>query len=157
VAGMSDAQWNFRPSPGHWSAAECVEHLALSEYMVYGVVRQEMMKSPAEPDKRDTVKGKDEMLVKTVPDRSHKFKTIANLEPTHKFGTPQQTLEYFEGIHAKTIDYMKTTDDALRDHFREHPALGRLDGYQWILFIAEHTKRHTAQILELKAEPNFPK
>src|SRR5271168_2593027 len=83
VKGMSDAQWNFRPPPDHWSAAECVEHLTLSEYMVYGVVRQEMMKSPAEPEKRESVKGKDELVVKMVPDRSHKIKTIANLEPTH--------------------------------------------------------------------------
>jgi hypothetical protein len=157
VKGMSDAQWNFRPSPDHWSAAECVEHLTLSEYMVYGVVRQELMKGPAEPEKRESVKGKDELVVKMVPDRSHKVKTIANLEPTHKFGTPEKTLEFFEGIHAKTIEYVKTTDDDLRDHFRDHPALGRLDGYQWILFIAEHTRRHTAQILELKADPNYPK
>jgi DinB superfamily len=157
VKGFSDAQWNFKPSPDHWSAAECVEHLTLSEYMVYGVVRQEMMKGPAEPEKRDSVKGKDEMVVKMVPDRSHKVKTISNLEPTHKFGTPEKTLEYFIGINGMAIDYVKTTDDDLRDHFRDHPALGRLDGYQWILFIAEHTRRHTAQILELVADPNFPK
>lgn len=156
VKGFSDAQWNFRPAAGHWSAAECVEHLTLSEYMVYGVVRQEMMKGPAEPEKRDSVRGKDEVVLKMVPDRSHKIKTISTLEPTHKFGTPQKTLEYFVGINSKAIDYIETTEDDLRDHFRDHPALGRLDGYQWILFIAEHTRRHTAQILELKADPNFP-
>jgi hypothetical protein len=157
VAGFSDAQWNFKPSPDHWSSAECVEHLTLSEYMVYGVVRQEMMNSPAEPGKRESVKGKDEMVVKLVPDRSHKVKTISDLEPTRRFGTPDKTLEYFVGINAKAIEYVKTTADDLRDHFRDHPALGRLDGYQWILFVAEHTRRHTAQIVELKGDPNFPK
>jgi hypothetical protein len=157
VKGFSEVQWNFKPSPDHWSAAECVEHLTLSEYMVYGVVRQEMMKGPAEPEKRESVKGKDQLVVKMVPDRSHKFKTIADLQPTHKFGTPEKTLEYFVGINGKAIEYVQTTGDDLRDHFRDHPALGRLDGYQWILFIAEHTRRHTAQILELEADPNFPR
>jgi hypothetical protein len=156
VKGFSDAQWNFRPAADHWSAAECVEHLTLSEYMVYGVVRQEMMKGPAEPEKHESVKGKDELVLKMVPDRSHKFKTISTLEPSHKFGTPEKTLEYFVGINGKAIEYMQTTDDNLREHFRDHPALGRLDGYQWILFIAEHTRCHTAQILELKSDPNFP-
>jgi len=30
-------------------------------------------------------------------------------------------------------------------------------GYEWILFIAAHSERHTKQILEVKADPNFPK
>jgi len=38
----------------------------------------------------------------------------------------------------------------------EHPALGALDGYQWVLFLAAHGVRHTKQILEVKAEPCFP-
>ena len=52
-----------------------------------------------------------------------------------------------------------STQDDLRDHFRDHPvpAIGTLDAYQWILLISGHTRRHTAQILEVKADPNFPK
>ena len=38
----------------------------------------------------------------------------------------------------------------------EHPALGPLDGYQWVLFLAAHSVRHTKQILELKASAGFP-
>jgi len=37
------------------------------------------------------------------------------------------------------------------------PAIGTLDGYQWILLISGHERRHTLQILEVKADPNFPK
>jgi len=32
-----------------------------------------------------------------------------------------------------------------------------LDGYEFILFIAGHSERHTKQIAEVKADPNFPK
>jgi hypothetical protein len=32
-----------------------------------------------------------------------------------------------------------------------------LDGYEWLLFIGAHSERHTKQILEVKADPNFPK
>ena len=30
-------------------------------------------------------------------------------------------------------------------------------GYQWVLFIGAHSQRHTLQIYEVKASPNFPK
>ena len=28
---------------------------------------------------------------------------------------------------------------------------------QWVLFVAAHSERHTKQINEVKADPNFPK
>jgi hypothetical protein len=45
----------------------------------------------------------------------------------------------------------------LRDHAVDSPLNKKLDGYEWILFIAAHSERHTKQILEVKADPNFPK
>jgi len=41
-------------------------------------------------------------------------------------------------------------------HVFDHPALGPLDGYEWVLAVAAHTERHTKQILEVKADANFP-
>jgi len=32
-----------------------------------------------------------------------------------------------------------------------------MDAYQWLLLISAHSARHTAQIEEVKADPNFPK
>ena len=31
-----------------------------------------------------------------------------------------------------------------------------MDGYQWILTAAAHVERHTKQMLEVRADPNFP-
>jgi len=30
VAGVSDAQFNWKPSPGRWSVAQCLKHLVLT-------------------------------------------------------------------------------------------------------------------------------
>jgi hypothetical protein len=30
-----------------------------------------------------------------------------------------------------------------------------MDGYEWILATGSHIERHTKQILEVKADPNF--
>jgi hypothetical protein len=35
--------------------------------------------------------------------------------------------------------------------------VGKMDGYEFILFIAAHSERHVKQIDEVKADPNFPK
>jgi hypothetical protein len=51
---------------------------------------------------------------------------------------------------------MKTTPD-LRAHVADSPIGQPLDAYEWLLFIAAHSKRHTEQIQEVKADPNFPK
>ncbi len=50
---------------------------------------------------------------------------------------------------------MKTTPD-LREHVTEGP-VGKLDAYEWLLFIGAHSERHTKQILEVKADAGFPK
>jgi hypothetical protein len=32
-----------------------------------------------------------------------------------------------------------------------------MDAYEWLIFMSAHTKRHTLQIEEVKADPKFPK
>jgi hypothetical protein len=39
----------------------------------------------------------------------------------------------------------------------DHPVFKTLDTYQWLLLISAHMRRHTLQIVEVKADPNFPK
>jgi hypothetical protein len=45
----------------------------------------------------------------------------------------------------------------MRGHAIDSPMGVKLDAYEWILFISAHSERHTKQILEVKADPNFPK
>jgi hypothetical protein len=79
------------------------------------------------------------------------------LRPTGRFATETELIKAFEDNRSATMDYLRTTNDDLRDHFFDHPAFGTLDGYQWLLLISAHSARHTAQIEEVKADPNFPK
>jgi hypothetical protein len=157
IAGLSEKQWTFKPAPDRWSVAEVAEHITVSESVLLGLVQKQLMSSPAAPDKRDQVKGKDEVVLEKVPDRSHKFQAPEMLRPTGRWATEADLTRAFEGNRAATIDYVRTTNDDLRDHFYDHPALGTLDGYQWLLLISAHSARHTAQIEEVKADPNFPK
>ena len=56
-----------------------------------------------------------------------------------------------------TIDYIRTTQDDLKDHFVTGSPLGTIDCYQGLIFLAAHCARHTLQIEEVMASPGFPK
>lgn len=157
IAGLSVKQWTFKPGPDRWSVAEVAEHITISELTLGGLVQQKIAQSPATPEKRDQVKGKDEMILQKVPDRSHKAQAPEFLKPTGRWATEADLVKAFNEARAANIDYVRTTNDDLRDHFFDHPAFGTLDGYQWLLLISAHSARHTEQIEEVKADPNFPK
>jgi uncharacterized damage-inducible protein DinB len=157
IAGLSEKQWRFKAAPERWSIAEVAEHITISESTFLGTLRTEVMTSPADPSKRAEVKGKDEMVLKMVPDRTQKRHAPENLKPTNRWPNRDELTKAFEENRKATMDYVKTTTADLRDHFAPHGSPGLLDGYQWILFISAHSERHTEQIEEVKADPNFPK
>jgi len=154
VKGLSAAQWNFKPAPERWSIAQVVEHLAAAEDMLRGMIVEKVMISPAAPD-RD-VKMIDDLVLKTVPDRSHKVDAPEPLRPVNRFGTPEEALKHFVESRGQTEDFLKRTPD-LRAHAIDSPMGQKLDGYEWVLLIAAHSERHTKQINEVKADANFPK
>jgi len=157
IAGLSQKQWAFKPAPDRWSVAEVAEHIAVSEATLSGLVEKQIMQSPAAPEKREQVKGKDQVILQRMPDRSHKAQAPEFLRPTGRWATQADLTKAFEESRKATMDYIRTTNDDLRDHFFDHPVFGTLDGYQWLLLISGHSARHTEQIEEVKADPNFPK
>lgn len=157
ISGLSQKQWTFKPAPDRWSVAEVAEHITVSESTLLGLVQSRLMQSPADPAKREQVKGKDQLIITKVPDRSHKAQAPEFLRPTGRWATEADLVKTFESSRDATMNYVRTTNDDLRDHFFDHPAFGTLDGYQWLLLIATHSTRHTEQIEEVKADPNFPK
>jgi uncharacterized damage-inducible protein DinB len=157
IAGLSEKQWRYKPAPDRWSVAEVAEHITVAESSILGLVREQVMKSAATPEKRDEVKGKDEIVLTKILDRSTKAQAPEFLKPTGRFATRDDLAKEFDRARQATIEYVRTTQDDLRDHFGPHPILGELDGYQWLLLNAAHCARHTKQIEEVKADPGFPK
>jgi uncharacterized damage-inducible protein DinB len=153
--GLSEAQWNFKPATNRWSVAEVTEHIAAAEDFLMNMIQEQVMKAPARTNATD-VKAIDEFVLKAIPDRSVKAQAPEPLQPNNRFGSPQDSLKHFKESRAKTIKFLKTTKD-LRDHAINSPLGKELDGYEWVLFIAAHSERHTKQIIEVKADPNFPK
>jgi hypothetical protein len=153
--GLSAAQWNFKAGPDRWSVAEVTEHIAAAEDYIRGMVVEKVMTAPPRGAGED-VTAIDEMVVKMIPDRSTKRQAPEPLKPTNRFGSPEGSLKHFLEARSTTEDFLKKTPD-LREHAADSPLGKKLDAYEWILFISAHSERHTKQILEVKADPNFPK
>jgi hypothetical protein len=157
TSGLSEAQWNFKPAPDRWSIAECAEHIGATEAFILNLITEQALKGPAEPEKRVQVQGKDTSMMAMAVDRSAKFKAPEQIQPTRRWSTSGEITKNVLENRAHTIAFVNTTQEDLRDHFMDHPVFKTLDTYQWILLTSAHMRRHTAQILEVKADPNFPK
>jgi hypothetical protein len=156
VAGLSEAQWNFKPAPERWSVAEVAEHITLAEDFLFNA-SQQILTAPATPEKKAEVQGKDEIVLTKTLDRSRKGTAPEPLVPSHKWASHQEMMEQYKKSRDRAIAYVASTQDELRSHFYKHPAYDLLDAYQWLLFMAAHSERHILQLKEVKADPNFPK
>ena len=156
VKGLTADQLNFKSDTSRWSVAQCVEHIALAEAALT-MAYQHALTLPADPSKRDSIKYSDMQIIGFLTDRSRKFQAPEMLKPIGTFGSFQASLDSFVARRNRNIEFIKTTQDDLRDHCSTFPGVGTVDDYQVILFMVSHSKRHTKQLEEVKANPGFPR
>lgn len=154
VEGLTEAQWRFKAGPDRWSIAEVAEHIAISEGTILDLITTKMLQAPAKKAGEGMT---DEKLIAGVTDRSQKAQAPEMLKPVNKWPTREALVTDFNAARDKTIAWTRTTTDDLRAHAAPHPAFGPLDLHQWILLIAGHSARHTAQIEEVKSAASYPK
>jgi hypothetical protein len=155
VAGVSPAQWNFKPVPERWSLAEIAEHIALAEDRLFMLVSEKILKEPAEPNRRGEVAGMDEKVLQSVPNRSQKAQAPEMLQPTHRFKDKDAAVAAFLASRDRNIAWVEKRPEGLRDHFAPSPS-GLMDAYQWLLLVSAHTERHLKQMNEVKADRGYP-
>lgn len=154
IDGVSDAQWTWKSAPDRWSVAETAEHITKAEDMLRGMV-EGMMKTPAAPDLLAKTKGKEEVILKNIPDRSKKATAPEPLVPKGSFASKAALIEAFKAARAKTLAIAGGTTD-LRAYAQPGLPVGDVDAYQFVLFLSAHTERHTKQIDEVKATAGYP-
>jgi len=155
VQRLSREQLHFRPAPGRWTVAECVEHIAMVEERVLGLIQKVLGDGPA-PAKRSAMEGRDGILVEEVAGRSRRVEAPEYLVPRGRW-PDEQLWKEFEAARQRTREFASGTDADLRKHFYAHPVLGELDLYQWLLLIGAHCDRHRAQSEEVMASAGFPR
>lgn len=183
--GLSPAQLTFKPAPHRWSVAQCIDHMARSEdYIVHKMVRERLLKS-TEPVHPFDAKLKpppgpvpfrmghleDGLMIRAMTDRSRRapVTTVTGPPPVEEIAPASRpedlarAVTYFLEVRARTIDYVRLTQDDLRGHWAStqqvvyFPVRNFQDGYQWILRMSAHVERHLQQIDEVKRDGKFPR
>lgn len=156
VEGLTPAQLSFKVDSTRWSVEDCVKHIAMAEMGLWKTI-QDGLSQPPNPEKRAEIKMTDEQLVKAIQDRSTKFQAPEPLQPKNTpFKSMAEALSSFKENRTKLISYIDDTQEDMRNHVINFP-VGIMDAYQLVLLMSAHSNRHTQQIKEVMADPNFPK
>ena len=149
ISDMSEKQWYRRPGPGEWSAAECAQHLLETELYFFMPSVEKMLADAPDPDRMKETAGKEQAVIDSMEIRTYKIKGQPWEESSDKVIDKAALISAFQAKRAENIQWLENSDGNFRANFMEFPGMGPIDVYQFILFIAAHTTRHTAQIQEI--------
>lgn len=141
------------PGPGRWSAAGIVEHLAIIEQRVAGIIAGKIAAAKAEGLAAETATDPILPTIDTakVIDRTTRVAAPPTGQPT---GLPADAAwTAFDRASASVRDALAQGDGfAIGTLTHVHPLFGPLSLYYWFGFIGAHEARHAAQIREIAAE-----
>jgi DinB superfamily len=151
---LSLDQLQFRPAPGRWSVAECMEHIVVVENRILDGIH-DAIRQPIDPATRSAFDNREGSLRELVADRSVPREAPDPVRPLGRWPV-HDLLAQFRLARARSVDCAQSQSE-LRQHFFSHRAFGVLDCYQWLLLIAAHGERHRQQAEEVIAAPGFPR
>jgi hypothetical protein len=145
IAGLSESQMRLKPQPERWSIAECVEHVAVTEELLFGMVTR----GTVNPNGKPLDPEKDARLAVALLNRERRFSAPETVRATGRFATVDESIAHFLKSRERVIAYARECAEDLRHRFTLHPLLGEIDCYRCLLLLALHPARHAAQINEI--------
>jgi len=145
VHGLTDEQARTRPAADRWSVLECLEHVNFVERRFLGMVKASEAGTPA---KRDAEK--EAKLMAVVVDRSNRRTAPEAVRPTSKYTSISEAVEEFNAVRNETLRFAAEQGANLLTRTATHPVFGLLSGAEALLLIANHGRRHTAQMREAR-------
>ena len=153
IATVPADRHTTRASAEAWSAAEVVNHLALTDRRVTALLTKitgDARANGAPPD-TETAPILAKIKVSHVLDRTTKIRNPR--------GDPAADCNLADGLVAldaarKDLKALLRQSDlpSLAAVTAPHPAFGPLTGYEWVAFMAAHTHRHADQIREIAGQ-----
>jgi uncharacterized damage-inducible protein DinB len=152
AASVPTESWQTRPGDGDtWSVSEVLEHLHRVERGAAAVLTKRIAKAReaghAKETESSSVLGTLEQF--RVSDLDRRLVAPELVRPTEN--PDRATVERWLAESRAALDAAIANGDglALGSIRHTHMRFGELDLYQWLLFVAEHEKRHTAQLREV--------
>jgi uncharacterized damage-inducible protein DinB len=144
VSALDDHGWRARPHPRAWSPLDILEHLAIVERSVLGLVAERLPGRPPRPDRKAVLT--DDDVVGQIEDRRRTVEAPVPVRPRSEMTSGAEAVAAFESVRSDVLRFASETKGDLRSMLARHAILGVLDAYQWLLFVGAHTNRHRAQI-----------
>jgi len=152
ASSVPSDSWQARPGDGQWSVSEILEHLQRVDRSVTALLTKKLAAArvaghPAETETSSILGTLDQFRVSEVGDR----KLVAPEPVTPTENPDRETVERKLAESRAALNAAIASGDglALGSIKHTHLRFGELDLYQWILFVAGHEKRHTAQLREV--------
>jgi uncharacterized damage-inducible protein DinB len=146
VSGLTEEQACTRPAPDRWSVLECLEHVSFVERRFLGFVKASEAGTPAERDA-----AKEAAIEERVLDRINRRTAPEAVRPAGKYGSLSEALQDFNAARDETLRFASEQGMNLLSRSASHPVFGPLNGVEALLLIANHGRRHTAQMQEAAA------
>lgn len=144
---VSAEQWQTRPVPTRWSAAELVGHVMTIERAVLGTADGMVQKPP----RQYSVLRRVHLPMALTESRVLRVKTPIPLDP-ELLQEKEAMLAELREVRERTLAFLEETSGRdLSGYCWAHPFLGVLNAYEWMVMIASHEIRHTKQMQEIAA------
>jgi len=153
VAGLSQAQAEWRPSEADWSVAEIIHHLTLAEVST-GKLTSKLFKdagSSFSPFPSDLTAFSP---LPPSPAGPAEAPPVVRPESGHRWDELVSTFKAARDRSRQSIERLATADP--RQLTWTHGRLGQLDLAQWWMLQAHHDADHLQQLRAVKAAAGFP-
>lgn len=149
-AHVTDAQWQFHPSPTQWSMADVTEHVAISNGNILRMLSKHLLESP--------LGGRGVAVIDAeIPYLFYRGDEPPNVAtPTGSSTDRTAAADALDRSVAPILEWARGVTADLRAVGVAHPVFGLMDGVQWLSFAGAHIERHRAQLIGLKRHRDFP-
>jgi len=147
LEGLTEKQSQERPALDRWTVADCAEHITAAE-----VFMPKILTAATAGERVQGTAERDDFVRRSIRDRSRREEAPERIRPRRRWQSLAETLRTFEERRTANLEFVRTTQENLRGRFYPHPFVGMIDCYQWLLSMAAHTERHSAQLEENRRE-----
>ncbi len=148
VNGLSQKEFDKQPDSGQWSVGEILYHLYLVETQITKLLARQVEKAKKrgigpDPNDESLIRSLDRFGLETA---ERKFKAPSSVAPQQGI-EKKRLMEFLQHSRTALLEIVSEAGSYdLSELIFPHPVLGRLNMYEWILFVGKHEDRHRAQI-----------
>ena len=151
VESLSQQQFDNKTDAESWSVGEILNHLHVTDTGVTRILNKQIQRAQNKgigPDTNEEsiAHSLDQYDLTTV---KKKIKAPKGFVPEH--GNPkEEVLNLLKTSRSSLMETIgKSSDFDLTQLEFPHPMIGKMNMYQWILFVDQHERRHTNQLKDV--------